>query len=57
MGLKQFGGVAIVNSLTTVDYLLEVFIRLWIHPMVRVFTSASTENLSQSFMDTFSVSS
>ena len=29
-----------VNSLTTVGYLLEVFIRLWIPSMVRIFTSA-----------------
>ena len=28
------------NSLTTVGYLLEVFIRLWIPSMVRIFTSA-----------------
>ena len=31
-----------VNSLTTVGYLLEVFIRLWIPSMVRIFTSAWT---------------
>ena len=30
----------LVNSLTTVGYLLEVFIRLWIPSMVRIFTSA-----------------
>ena len=29
-----------LNSLTTVGYLLEVFIRLWIPSMVRIFTSA-----------------
>ena len=29
-----------INSLTTVGYLLEVFIRLWIPSMVRIFTSA-----------------
>ena len=28
-----------VNSLTTVGYLLEVFIRLWIPSMARIFTS------------------
>ena len=28
------------NSLTTVGYLLEVFIKLWIPSMVRIFTSA-----------------
>ena len=30
----------LANSLTTVGYLLEVFIRLWIPSMVRIFTSA-----------------
>ena len=30
----------LINSLTTVGYLLEVFIRLWIPSMVRIFTSA-----------------
>ena len=29
-----------VNSLTTVGYLLDVFIKLWIPSMVRIFTSA-----------------
>ena len=29
-----------VNSFTTVGYLLEVFIKLWIPCMVRIFTSA-----------------
>ena len=47
-----------VNFLTNVGYLLEVFIRLWIPSMVRIFTSVwsySTGNLSQGFIDTFSV--
>ena len=30
----------VVKGLTTVGYLLEVFIRLWIPSMVRIFTSA-----------------
>ena len=29
-----------INSLTTVGYLLDVFIKLWIPSMVRIFTSA-----------------
>ena len=29
-----------INSLTTVGYLLVVFIKLWIPSMVRIFTSA-----------------
>ena len=29
-----------INSLTTVDYLLDVFIKLWIPSMVHIFTSA-----------------
>ena len=37
----NLGNLALlVNSLTTVGYLLEVFIGLWIPSMVRIFTSA-----------------
>ena len=46
-----------VNSLTTQGYLLEGFINLWIPSMVRIFTSVWTGNLSQGFIDTFSVGS
>ena len=48
------------NSLTTVGYLLEVFIMLWIPSMVRIFIfclKARTGNLSQGFIDIFSVGS
>ena len=38
---KTFREIDLVfNSLTTVGYVLEVFIRLWIPSMVRIFTSA-----------------
>ena len=42
------------KSLTTVGYLPEVFIRLWIPSMVRIFSLlpvSSTGNVSQSFID------
>ena len=42
-----------VNSLTTVGYLQEVFIKLWIPSMVRIFTSAWIGNLSQGFIRPF----
>ena len=48
------------NSLTTIGYLLEVFIKLWIYLPWSIFSlllGASTRNLSQGFFDTFSVSS
>ena len=47
------------NSLTTIGYLLEVFIRLWKPSLVRISTSAWSQhrNLSQSFTDTFSAGS
>ena len=32
--------VVLVNSLTTVDYLMEVLIKLWIPSLVCIFTSA-----------------
>ena len=35
----MFSGTPL-NSLTTVGYLLDVFIKLWIPSMVRIFTSA-----------------
>ena len=42
----------LVNSLTTVGYLLDVFIKLWIPSTVRIFTSvwSGTGNLGQSFI-------
>ena len=48
-----------INSLTTVGYLLEVFIKLWNLPwsIFSLLLRASTGNLSQGFFDTFSVSS
>ena len=47
------------STSTSISVLLEVFIRLWIPSMVRVFLllGTSTGNLSQSFTDTFSVGS
>ena len=47
----------VINSLTTVGYSLEVFIRQWMPSMVRLLLGASTRNLSQGFIDTFSVGS
>ena len=38
--ISTFKKCLLINSLTTVGYLLEVFIRLWIPSMVRIFTSA-----------------
>ena len=49
-----------LNSLRTIGYLLEVFIELWGYLPWSVFSllfGASTGNLSQSFIDTFSVGS
>ena len=43
-----------VNSLTTVGYLPEVFIRLWIPSMVHIFTSARSQHWK---LETFSVGS
>ena len=34
----------LANSLTTVGYLLEVFIKLWIPSMVHIFTSAWSQH-------------
>ena len=42
----------IINSLTTIGYLLDAFIKLWI-----LLLEASTGNLSQSFINPFSVGS
>ena len=49
----------LINCLTTVGYLLEVFFRLWIPSLVRIplLLGASTGNFSQSLFDTFSVGS
>ena len=49
----------LVHSLTTIDYLFEVFFRLWIPSLVHISTSAwtSTGNLSQGFFGPFSVGS
>ena len=44
-----------LNSLTTVGYLLEVFSKLWIPSLFPLLLGANTGNLSQSFFDTFSV--
>ena len=58
MSGSSLEGKALFNSLTTVGYLLEVFIKVWIPWSVfSLLLGASTGNLSQSFIDIFSVGS